>query len=67
MFIQNPLLEMTKIKQTAIINEDKLGAIFLTKNNQVSQRKKYINIRQHFLRNLVEDKLLEVRFEKVIK
>ena len=55
-------MELTKIKQTAIIYEDNLGAIFLTKNHQVSQRTKHIDIRQHFLRDLVEDKLLEVRF-----
>ena len=61
-FTQNLLMELTKIKQTAIIYEDNLGAIFLTKNHQVSQRTKHIDIRQHFLRDLVEDKLLEVRF-----
>jgi hypothetical protein len=38
------------IKQTAIINKDNLGAIFLTKNKQVSQRTKLIDLRQHFLR-----------------
>ena len=63
-FTQNLLMELTKIKQTAIIYEDNLGAIFLTKNHQVSQRTKHIDIRQHFLRVLVEDKLLEVRFVK---
>jgi hypothetical protein len=61
-FTQNLLIELTKAKQTAIIYEDNLGAILFTKNQQVSQRTKYIEIRQHFLRNLVEDKLLEVRF-----
>ena len=39
-----------------------LGAIFLTKNQQVSQRTKHIDIRQHFLRNLVEEKRLDIRF-----
>jgi hypothetical protein len=55
---------LTKIKQTDIIYEDNLGANFLTKNQQVLQRTKHIDIRQHFLSNLVEDKLLEVRFVK---
>jgi hypothetical protein len=52
------------IKQTAIIYEDNLGAIFITKNQQVSQRTKHIDIRQHFLRELVTKKLLEVMFIK---
>jgi hypothetical protein len=51
-------------KQTAIIYEDNLGAIFLTKNQQVSQRTKHIDTRQHFLRELVAKKLLEVKFIK---
>jgi hypothetical protein len=58
------LKELHIIKQTAIINEDNLGAIFLTKNEQVSQRTKHIDIRQHFLSKLVAKKLLEVKFIK---
>jgi hypothetical protein len=57
-------MELTKVKQTAIIYEDNIGAIFLLKNQQVPQRTKHIDRRQHFLRNLVEDKLLEVRFAR---
>jgi protein associated with RNAse G/E len=52
-FTQNWFKELTMIKQNAIIYEDNLGAIFLTKNQQVSQRTKDIDIRQHFLRELV--------------
>jgi hypothetical protein len=63
-FTQNLFKELTMIKQTAIIYEDNLGGIFLTKNQQVSQRTKQIDIRQHFLRELVAKKLLEVKFIK---
>ena len=61
-FTQNLLEEIAKVKIPAIIYEDNLGAIFLTKNQQVSQRTKHIDIRQHFLRNLVEEKRLDIRF-----
>jgi hypothetical protein len=53
-FTQNLLMELTKMRQTAIIYEDNLGDIFLTKNQQLSQRTKHRDIRQHFLRNLVD-------------
>jgi hypothetical protein len=55
---QNLLKELIMIKQTAIIYDENLGVIFLTKNQQVSQRTKHIDIRQHFLRELVAKKLL---------
>jgi hypothetical protein len=58
-FTQNLLKELTMIKQTATIYEDNLGSIFLTKNQQVSQSTKHIDIRQHYLRELVAKKLLE--------
>jgi hypothetical protein len=40
MFSQNLLMELTKMKQTAIIYKDNLGAVFLTKNQQFSQKTK---------------------------
>jgi hypothetical protein len=54
-------MELVKVKETAVICENSLGALFLTKNQQVSQRTKHIDIRQLFLRNLVKDILLEVK------
>jgi hypothetical protein len=58
------LKELAMIQQTAIIYEDNLGALFLIKNQQVSQRTKDMDIRHHFLRELVAKKLLEVKFIK---
>jgi hypothetical protein len=63
-FTQNLLKELTMIKQTPIIYEDNLGAILLTKNQPVLQRTQHIDIRQHFLRELVAKKLLELKFIK---
>jgi hypothetical protein len=64
LFTQNLLMELAMIKQTAIIYEANLGAIFLTKNQQVSQRKKHIDRKQHFLRELLAKKLLEIKLIK---
>ena len=48
----------------SIIYEDNIGAIFLAKNRQVGQRTKHIDIRAHFIRKMVEQKMLEVNFTK---
>jgi len=62
MFTQNLIEELTGVKEPAIIYEDNLGAIFLCKNQQVSSRTKHIDVRHHYMRNLLEDKRLEIRF-----
>ena len=41
-----------------------LGAIYLTKNPQISQRTKHIDVRYHFIRNLIKDKKIEVHYVK---
>jgi hypothetical protein len=61
-FTQNLLREVMNMNLPAIIYEDNLGAIYLTKNQQVSTRTKHIDIRHHFLRDLVQDKRIEIRF-----
>ena len=48
----------------SIVFEDNIGAIFLAKNRQVGQRTKHIDIRAHFIRKMVEQKILEVNFTK---
>ncbi len=45
----------------AILYENNIGAIFLTKNQQVSQRTKHISTRWHFTRHLVSQGFLSVR------
>jgi hypothetical protein len=64
MFTQNLIKELTGIEMTAIIYEDNLGAIYLTKNQQVSVRTKHIDVRHHFLRDLLQEKKLDVRFQR---
>jgi hypothetical protein len=57
-------LELTKRTTIAIIYEGNLGAIFLKRNQQVSGRTKHIYICHHYVRALLERKLLELRFQK---
>jgi hypothetical protein len=65
MFTRNLIEEITNEPQPpAIIYEDNLGAIFLSKNSQVSARTKHIDVRHHFIRDLIKDKKLIVRFIK---
>ena len=53
-----------KYNMMSIIHQDNLGAIYLTKNHQISQRAKHIDVRHHFIRNLAEKKIIEIRFIK---
>ena len=48
----------------SIMFEDNLGAIYLTKNSQISQRTKHIDVRHHFVRSMIENKILDVKFVK---
>ena len=45
-----------------IIYEDNEGAIFLAKNQQVGMRTKHIDVKYHFIRDLVADKFLDIRY-----
>jgi hypothetical protein len=58
------LEELTEKRKPAIINEDNLGTIFLVKNQQVSSRTKYIDIRHHYMRDLQDNQALDVRFKR---
>ena len=48
----------------SVIFEDNLGAIYLTKNSQISQRTKHIDVRHHFIRGLINNKVLDIKFVK---
>ena len=62
MFTQNLIKEVTGVFESAIVYEDNLGAIYLMKNSQISQRTKHIDIRHHYLRDLMDEGRLDVRF-----
>ena len=53
----NQLLdELLKGETCMVVYSDNQGALFLVKNQQVSQRTKHIDIRQHFVRDLQQQK-----------
>jgi hypothetical protein len=61
-FTQMLLEELGMATKPGIILEDNTGAIFLVKNQQVSQRTKHIDVRAHFIRQHYEKGDLTVIF-----
>ena len=51
-------------KYPSVIHEDNVGAIFLAQNRQVGQRTKHIDVRDHFIRGLIEDGKVQVVFTR---
>ena len=45
-----------------IIYEDNEGAIFLAKNQQIGMHTKHIDIKYHFIRELIGRNLLDIRY-----
>ena len=62
-FTTNLIEEITGTNTTpGIIYEDNLGAMFLAKNAQVSARTKHIDVRHHYIRELLEQKKIQLKF-----
>jgi hypothetical protein len=63
MFIKQ-LLESVNIgvKTPIKINVDNTGAIMLLDNESISQRTKHIDVRIHFMRDLKEDKIIQIEY-----
>jgi hypothetical protein len=64
MFTQSLIHEITGERLPAIIYEHDFEAIYLVKYKQVLARTKPIDVRHHCLRDLHEDRQLEVRFKR---
>ena len=60
--MQQLLEEILNNVLPGIVLEDNTGAIFLMKNQQVSQRTKHIDVRHHFIRELRESGFIEPVF-----
>ena len=62
-FLAN-LLEVMKIsfEKPIKMRIDNVGALFLVKNRNTSERTRHIDSRYHFIRGLLEDGLVEVEF-----
>jgi hypothetical protein len=51
-----------KLKLPIIVNVDNVGAIYLANNAVSGPRMKHVDIRYHFVRDLIEDGVVEVTF-----
>ena len=52
------------VEKPVVVRVDNMGAIFMSGNNSSSARTRHIDTRWHFVRELVEDKVVEVVFVK---
>ena len=50
------------MQKPSIIYEDNQGGNFLANNRQVGMRTKHIDICHHFLRDMVEDKDIDIKY-----
>jgi len=67
-FIKNLLKEMKqKVKLPIIVKEDNAGALFLAKNHALGQRTKHIDVRYHYVRDLIEEGIIMMNYVKTEK
>jgi hypothetical protein len=64
MFTQSLIKELTEELRTAVIYVDNLGAIFLSKNIQVSARTKHLDVTHHFTTNHIKTGRLDIIFKR---
>lgn len=65
MFVKMILESMGMSVQIPIkLRADNIGALFLAKNTTTGQRTKHIDVRYHFIRELIEEGTIEVEFVK---
>ena len=46
------------------IKVDNVGAIWLANNSSVSERTKHVDLRSHFVRDMIKDQVIEINFVK---
>ena len=46
------------------IQVDNVGAIWLADNSSVSERTKHVDLRAHFVRDMIKDQIIEINFVK---
>ncbi|GJY28610.1 retrovirus-related pol polyprotein from transposon TNT 1-94 [Tanacetum coccineum] len=59
-WLKGLLIELGVNLRSVIVNCDNQGAIHLSRNAMFHERKKHINVRYHFIREIVESKEIEV-------
>ena len=53
---------MTEVQKPSVVYNYNQGAIFLENNMQVGMHTKHINIGRHFLRDVVEEKCVDIMY-----
>ena len=53
---------MSEVQKTEIFYKDNQGYILLSKNKQVGMRKKNIDILIHFMREMTEEKDMDIKY-----
>ena len=53
---------MTKVQNPSVIYEDNQDMIFLVNNRQVGISTRHIDIGHHFLRDMLEDKDIDIQY-----
>ena len=61
-FLSMLIKERTEVHKPLVIYADNQGAILIAKNRQVGIRTKHINIRHHFMRDLVEEEDIDIKY-----
>ena len=56
---------MTEVQKTSVIHKDNQGIIFLLKNRQVGMSTKHIDICHHFMRDIVEDQDIDIKYIRI--
>ena len=46
------------------VQVDNIGAIWLANNSSVSERTKHVDLRAHFVRDMIKDQVIEINFVK---
>ena len=54
----------TKVPLPIKVQVDNVGAIWLANNSSVSERTKHVDLRAHFVRDMIKDQVIEINFVK---
>ena len=53
-----------KVPLPITVQVDNVGAIWLANNSSVSERTKHVDLRAHFVRDMIKDQVVEIYFVK---
>ena len=53
-----------KVPLSIKVEVDYVGAIWLANNNSVSERTTHVDLRAHFVRDMIKDQVIEINFVK---